>query len=121
MTSAVKFPTVQADNWTFIMKKLPSGLAVYKTTPVFTEKTVPQGLLTDHTTKPGVWGRIVVEDGTLLYEIPAEGSFLLSPDQPGIVAPTVPHRVTPLGKVSFFVEFLRDAGKMAHSATDIKL
>ncbi len=103
------------------MKELPSGLAVYKTTPVFTEKTVPDGLLTDHITKPGVWGRIVVEDGTLLYEVPAEGSYVLTPEEPGVVAPTVPHRVTPLGKVTFFVEFLRGSDEVAHPAADIKL
>ncbi len=90
-------------------KKLPDGLAAYRRTPVFTEETVPAGLLRDHNTKAGVWGLIHVESGTLRYVIPsAEFSTNLEPDsEQGIVEPEGPHHIKPLGPVRFFVEFWR--------------
>lgn len=90
------------------MNTLPKGLHAYRRTPVFTESTVPAGLLKDHDTKPGVWGVIHVVSGRLCYSIPSRGeSVTLSPERPGIVEQTVPHHVSPLGAVSFYVEFWR--------------
>ena len=51
------------------MKALPANVFPYKRTPEFTESTVPAGLLRSHDTKDGVWGKIVVLEGTLLYRI----------------------------------------------------
>jgi tellurite methyltransferase len=62
-----------------------------KRTPEFTEATVPQGLLRDHSTKAGVWAQIRVLEGTLRYHVPSE----------------VVHHVEPLGRVRFYVEFFR--------------
>lgn len=42
------------------MKDLPPSAASYKRTPIFEESTTPSGLLSSHSTKTGVWGRIVV-------------------------------------------------------------
>jgi tellurite resistance-related uncharacterized protein len=90
---------------------LPDGLTVYQRTPEFTKETIPKGLLNAHATKTGVWGRIQVTHGTLMYRIvdtrrqPRE--MLLSPEQPGVVEPGVLHEVEPSGPVEFFVEFLR--------------
>ena len=90
------------------MSALPDGLRAYRRTPVFTETSVPAGLLKDHETKPGVWGVIHVVSGRLRYSIPSRReSVTLSPDRPGIVEQTVPHHVTRLGPVSFYVEFWR--------------
>jgi tellurite resistance-related uncharacterized protein len=92
--------------------RLPAGAEPYKRTPTFTETTTPAGLRKDHSTKDGVWGLIVVEDGALRYLItdprrpPAER--VITPDSdPGLVEPTILHRVEPLGAVRFHVEFLR--------------
>lgn len=49
------------------MPVLPARVQVYKRTADFTEQTIPAGLLKDHTTKPGVWARIVVSAGELEY------------------------------------------------------
>jgi tellurite methyltransferase len=89
--------------------ELPDDFVPYKTTAVFTEATVPAGLLSDHTTKPGVWARIVVSAGRLAYRVqpPLARSLELVPGCPGIVVPEVPHSVEPLGRVCFTVEFLR--------------
>ena len=88
------------------MPALPEGLSAYKKTKAFDAKSVPKGLLNDHTTKAGTWGRIVVAEGRLLYTIDQE-SWVLQPGVVGIVEPMVPHRVTPQGPVLFHVEFLK--------------
>lgn len=90
------------------MKQIPDELTAYKKTPVFTEESVPNGLLNEHQTKEGVWGKIVVLQGTLLYTIsdPSEENAL-DIHNVGVVEPTVIHRVQPLGKVAFYVEFYR--------------
>ena len=87
-------------------------LESYKRTPNFTENSVPAGLLADHSTKEGVWGLIHVTQGRLRYFItdprrePEE--YVLHPGtEPGVVEPTILHRVEPMGSVEFQVEFLR--------------
>lgn len=91
---------------------LPPGLAPYKRTPVFTEATVPQGLLKDHSTAPGVWGLIHVEAGRLRYRGtdpagPPSEQVLTPKNAPGVVVPMILHHVEPLGPVRFSVEFWR--------------
>jgi len=91
------------------MERLPDACLPYKRTPEFTETSIPDGLLRSHTTKAGVWGRIVVLEGQLLYRIlePAVEEILLDPSRFGVVAPTVRHEVEPRGAVRFYVEFHR--------------
>lgn len=94
------------------MTELPHGLRNYKRLSTFTEDTVPAGLLRDHSSKEGTWGLIRVEEGRLLYVItdprhPATESILTVTDQPGVVEPTVLHRVEPQDSVRFHVEFYR--------------
>ncbi len=91
------------------MQVLPSDVVAYNRTPEFTEGTVPAALRASHSTKQGVWGRIVVLEGELVYRIygpPAE-EHLLRPGAEGVVAPQDPHEVEPRGTVRFYVEFLR--------------
>jgi tellurite resistance-related uncharacterized protein len=92
------------------MKTLPTNVAVYRETPVFTESTVPAGLRARHTTKDGTWGRIMVLEGALLYRIlePAVEEHRLDPEHPGVVEPGVAHEVEPQGAVRFRVQFLRE-------------
>ena len=89
--------------------ELPDDFVTYKTTAAFTEATVPAGLRSDHATKAGVWARIVVSAGRLMYRVhaPLARSLELAPGCPGIVVPEVRHHVEPLGPVCFAVEFLR--------------
>ena len=92
-----------------LVKTLPANLHLQRTTPVFTDETVPSGLLKAHRTKAGTWGRIVVLEGRLLYRIhtaPAE-EHILDPDTPGIIEPEVQHEIAALGKARFRVEFFR--------------
>lgn len=90
------------------MKTLPPDVQAYFRTPEFNEATIPAGLLRQHTTKAGVWGRIVIEEGSLLYRIAESGEeVVLSPERHGVVEPEAPHEVAPQGKVRFWVEFLK--------------
>lgn len=86
---------------------LPPGAQAYRRTPVFTQDTVPAGLLRDHVTREGTWALIHVLEGVVRYRVPG-----LDVDQdlhpaaaPGVVLPQMPHSVQPVGAVRFFVEF----------------
>ena len=94
------------------MKQLPNTAVAYQRTPAFTEQSVPAGLLRNHNTKVGVWGRIVISEGSLLYRILGTDAeeTVLHPGQDGVVEPGVPHEVALLGPVHFHVEFLRVPG-----------
>lgn len=91
------------------VKTLPDDVQPYQRTPEFTEASVPPGLLREHTTKAGTWGKIVVLEGRLRYRIlsPEPSEILLTPERFGVVEPQVPHEVAPDGPVRFFVEFHR--------------
>lgn len=82
---------------------------MYKTTPEFDQDTIPAGLQRDHKTAAGVWGRIVVREGSLRYVIEQEEmeEHLLDPGRPGIIEPQRPHHVVIDGPVRFSVEFYR--------------
>jgi hemoglobin len=88
---------------------LPPGLQFVRSTPVFTENTVPPGLLRQHRTAPGTWALIRVLEGRLLLRLldPRDERVLEPGSEPGVVAPEVPHEVAPLGPVRFLVEFHR--------------
>ncbi|MCP9930680.1 DUF1971 domain-containing protein [Cyanobium sp. AMD-g] len=88
---------------------LPGGLTAYKRTPTFDAETVPAGLRAQHSTKAGVWARVVVLEGSLPFRLlePDEEMVVLTPERPGIVAPTQLHRAEPGPGVRFYVEFHR--------------
>ena len=91
-----------------MMPTLPPGVVPYRRTPTFTMGTIPQALLQAHSTKSGVWGRIVVVSGRLRYELVEGGqAFELGPGDVGIVAPGTGHRVSPIDQVRFYIEFLK--------------
>jgi len=89
------------------MKNLPEDVKHYKSTPVFTETTVPKGLLKDHNTKNGVWGVICLNEGELEYVIEDNETHILTPEKQGVVEPEIRHHIKPLGKVNFYVEFYK--------------
>lgn len=91
------------------MKILPSNLVAYKRTAEFTADSVPPALLRNHNTKAGVWAKIVVLEGSLLYRIlePTVEEVALTPERHGVVEPTVMHEVVPRRGVRFYVEFFR--------------
>jgi len=84
---------------------IPHEAKPYKQTTRFTETTVPPGLLRDHRLNPGVWGRLIVDEGRLEYTCD-RGTFVLRPRVVGIIEPEVVHHVRAVGTVVFYVEFL---------------
>ena len=89
------------------MKTLPDHVVAYQRTDLFTQDSVPSGLLKDHSTKEGVWGLIQVRKGRLEYTIENKEVHILTPVKNGVVEPTVSHHVRPLGEVLFSVEFYK--------------
>ncbi|NGZ87168.1 DUF1971 domain-containing protein [Duganella aceris] len=93
------------------MKTIPDTVAHYKSTPVFTEESVPAALQRSHTTAAGVWARITILEGSLLYRITdasqATEEVLLTPELPGVVEPRIEHEVNVVGPVRFQVDFHR--------------
>jgi tellurite resistance-related uncharacterized protein len=89
--------------------ELPEGFVAYKRTPELDERTIPAGLLAEHSTKPGVWGVIHVLAGGLIYivEPPLAREVFVDAAHPSAIVPEVTHRVRPAGTVRFFVEFYR--------------
>jgi tellurite resistance-related uncharacterized protein len=90
---------------------IPEGLVLYKRTPEFSRDTLPAGLTRAHSTKEGVWGRIHVAEGELIYRIvdPRRQKFVavLTPGRPGVIEPTIMHEVEARADTRFSVEFFR--------------
>lgn len=90
--------------------RLPPDLALDRTTDVFTDTTVPAGLLRAHRVARGVWGRLVVMDGRLrfVWEGAGAGDQLdLAGGDAVVIPPDTPHRVEPAPGCRFLVEFHR--------------
>jgi len=92
--------------------RLPPGLEPGRTTPRFDNDSVPAGLLATHRVADGVWGRLVVHSGSLVFHaeagaegaeagwrVPAGGSVVIPPGRPHHLVLDVP--------VEFAVEFHR--------------
>ena len=92
------------------MKALPDDVRVYSRTPEYSSENVPDSFLgRAHSTKAGVWGRIRVVEGSILYRIfePDPEEHVLTLENPGVVEPTVVHEVEPIDDARFYIEFLR--------------
>lgn len=90
---------------------LPRTLVKYSESPEFTQDTIPRAFLRDHTTKAGVWGKIVVAEGALHYRRKDRPAEVVTPAEPATIFPTEPHSVAPRGPVRFKVEFYRDGAE----------
>jgi len=91
------------------MPEPPAQARVYQQSREFDETSTPAALLESHQLRAGVWGRIVVLEGLLKYEILERkpGVWILRPGVVGSIAPEVAHRVAPCGPVRFKIEFLK--------------
>ena len=89
----------------------PEGLVSYKRTPEMTEKTVPAGLLRDHATKRGVWGRLCVTEGGLEFcaEAPVDKKLAVRAPSRAVIVPNMKHHVRVDSPVKFYVEFWKRA------------
>ena len=89
--------------------ELPDGLSLARTTATFDESTVPAGLLRAHRVAADVWGRVVVQTGTLTLHFDDDTAerHLLGADDRVVLDPGRPHHVELDGPVTFAVEFHR--------------
>lgn len=86
----------------------PNVLEMYKRTVDFDQNSVPKGLLAEHKTRVGVWGRIVIEHGVLGYHVQSmDAHYQLMPNAVGVIVPQLLHHVEIVGRVCFFVEFYK--------------
>lgn len=87
--------------------EIPAEARFYKSTPSFTDQTLPAGLLKQHTTAAGTWARIVLSDGEIGYRLgaPLNRYFRLTPAYTGIIPPQVAHALEPCGPVVLHIEF----------------
>jgi tellurite methyltransferase len=101
----VPLDCVQCDRF-----EMPDDFRAYRRTDKFTENNIPDRLLKEHSTASGVWAKIHVVDGKLIYHIDSlQAKLELSAGAPGIVAPETKHHVELAGPVTFFIEFYKRA------------
>lgn len=96
------------------MPVLPQNVEPYKKTIVFDEKTVPDGLQHNHSTKAGTWGVLHIVSGGLRYHITepgSEASFGLDSERVGIIKSQQVHHIELVGQVEFYIEFCREITK----------
>lgn len=96
------------DDTISIAEPPPADLEHYKTTPEFAGEKIPAALLGDHSTKAGVWPRVVVTAGRLKFVLAATGAeVVLGVGEAVVCPPEAAHRVEPVGDAAFYVEFWR--------------
>ncbi len=102
-------------------REMPAGYAPYRKTSPFRSGRIPEGLLRQHETKPGVWALLEVSSGSLdLIELLEGGEQRTRIDagKRAVIRPAVAHRVEPNDDVEFCVEFWRSAHGLAGSRVD---
>jgi len=91
------------------LPEMPAGLALARTTPEFTDTTVPAALLAAHRVGPGVWGRLRVHAGRVrfVFEADPSSALELSAGEHIDIPPGEAHHVEPQSDARFVVEFYR--------------
>jgi tellurite resistance-related uncharacterized protein len=87
------------------------GWESYRETKWFDADTVPAGLLSEHRTREGVWGRLEVEAGTLAlcFAAPLNERVELEAGQWAAIPPALTHHVELGAGARFRVVFYRRA------------
>jgi tellurite resistance-related uncharacterized protein len=87
---------------------LPSGVVLARTTPEFTDETVPDGLRRGHRVTAGVWGRLRVFAGSVTFVAEDSGeSRVVAAGESQVIEPELRHHVDPEPGARFVVEFHR--------------
>jgi len=87
---------------------LPADAEYVRTTPTFTEASVPAGLLAEHLVAAGNWAVLLVETGALsfVFDDGSEAVSLLAGDRQ-VIPPGRYHHLVIDEPVSFSIEFYR--------------
>lgn len=88
---------------------LPDGLELARTTDVFDESNHPGGLRRAHQVAAGVWGRLVVHSGhvVFVFEDQADQPRTVAAGESQVIPPERRHHVEFDGPATFAVEFHR--------------
>ncbi|MEN3950560.1 DUF1971 domain-containing protein [Iodidimonas sp. SYSU 1G8] len=90
------------------MATIPETMQAYQKTQIYTDKTTPGMMKNDHSVRNGVWAKIVVQKGEVVYEVPTrQETQTLTPESPGIIEPMVTHRILPQPGAKFYLEYYR--------------
>jgi tellurite resistance-related uncharacterized protein len=88
----------------------------YRSTPVFTNDTLPEALRRAHSTKAGVWGLLKVLKGTILYVIEETGERqMVQAPRTVVISPQQLHSVEPQGDVEMQVDFYHEPPQITSS------
>lgn len=92
-------------------ERMPGGLRLARTTPMFDEESVPERLLAAHRIADGVWGRLVVHSGALVFafEDDRTSPYRVEAGESIDIPPRRPHRLILDDPVRFQIEFHRAA------------
>jgi tellurite resistance-related uncharacterized protein len=90
-------------------RHLPADLEHIRTTPVFDQLTVPDGLLTAHRVANDTWGLLVVHSGVLefMFEDDRDNIISVGGGESIAIPPGRPHHVALPHPATFTVEFHR--------------
>ena len=85
--------------------ELPQHAQLWDISAHYNERTVPRQLIHAHTPPPGMWARIVVEEGELQTMV-AGTAVAATPERPAIIPPDTECAVeAPHSPVRFYVEY----------------
>jgi tellurite resistance-related uncharacterized protein len=87
--------------------ELPADLVLDRVTRDFTPDSVPKGLLRAHRVADGVWGRLLVREGSLtfVFEDDPDGARVVSEGGTQVIPPGRFHHLELTGPARFAVEF----------------
>ena len=90
-------------------RSLPKGVEKYSQSPVFKAGQVPERLQKSHTTKEGVYGRLVVSAGEVEFFLTGQTAPLavIKPGDAFIILPREEHFVRVSEDAEFCVEFCK--------------
>lgn len=91
--------------------ELPADVELTRTTDRFDRESIPAGLLRAHRVASGVWGRLVVEQGSVrfVFEDDPDGARTVAAGEDQVIPPDRLHHLEPVGPVVLLVEFYTSA------------
>lgn len=94
-------------------RNLPDDVEASGKTPLFTNDTVPDKILTHHELQVGTWGLLTVEAGTISFFRQGEDTPLavIPAGETLVILPEEVHYVRLSEDAKFFVEFYKRAKK----------
>ena len=96
---------------------LPPNLVASGSTPIFTEKTIPDALQREHKLAEGTWGELqVLEGGIRFIDLESQQERVVSATDLVTIHPGAPHRVAIQGPVQFRIDFFREPHSDAPSS-----